>query len=171
MIIHTQTTNPKPDTAELLMHVKYIKDYNVFVTFTAISSTYTDKYWYRMRVYNFYATSSSAQHTLLRTPIDLEGWSNVIDAGSNYSWALDMDITNPLADSFIKPKTSTSAATDTRAQDVINKYGYYKVAYRVHVLGGKWLDWQYDTETTNGQDGYAGIFGKTIDQIEVKLVK
>lgn len=55
--------------------------------------------------------------------------------------------------------------------DVINKYGYYKVAYRVHVLGGKWLDWQYDTETTNGQDGYAGIFGKTIDQIEVKLVK
>lgn len=123
MIIHTQTTNPKPDTAELLMHVKYIKDYNVFVTFTAISSTYTDKYWYRMRVYNFYATSSSAQHTLLRTPIDLEGWSNVVDAGSNYSWALDMDITNPLADSFIKPKTSTSAATDTRAQDVINKYG------------------------------------------------
>ena len=55
--------------------------------------------------------------------------------------------------------------------DVVNKYGYYKVAYRVHVLGGKWLDWQYDTETTNGQDGYAGIFGKTIDQIEVKLVK
>ena len=57
------------------------------------------------------------------------------------------------------------------SSEVINKYGYYKAVYRVHILGGDWLDWQYDTETTNGQDGYAGIFGKTIDAIEVKLVK
>ena len=55
--------------------------------------------------------------------------------------------------------------------DVVNKYGYYKVAYRVHLLGGGWLDWQYDTETTNGQDGYAGIYGTIIDAIEAKLVK
>lgn len=55
--------------------------------------------------------------------------------------------------------------------DVVNKYGYYKVAYRVHLLGGGWLAWQYDTETTNGQDGYAGIIGKTIDGIQAKLVK
>lgn len=55
--------------------------------------------------------------------------------------------------------------------DVVNKYGYYKVAYRVHLLGGGWLDWQYDTETTNGQDGYAGIYGMIIDAIEAKLVK
>lgn len=55
--------------------------------------------------------------------------------------------------------------------DVVNKYGYYKVAYRVHLLGGGWLDWQYDTEITNGQDGYAGIIGKTIDGIQAKLVK
>lgn len=54
--------------------------------------------------------------------------------------------------------------------DVVSKYGYLKAAYRVHVLGGKWLDWQYDTETSNGQDGYAGILGKTIDLIELKLV-
>lgn len=55
--------------------------------------------------------------------------------------------------------------------DVANKYGYYKAAYRVHLLGGGWLDWQYDIETTNGQDGYAGIFGTIIDAIEAKLVK
>ena len=55
--------------------------------------------------------------------------------------------------------------------EVVNKLGYYRVAYRVHLLGGGWLDWQYDTETTNGQDGYAGIFGKTIDGIEAKIVK
>lgn len=55
--------------------------------------------------------------------------------------------------------------------DVIKQYGYYKVAYRVHLMNGKWLDWQYDTEKTNGQDGYAGVLGKTIDAIETKLVK
>lgn len=55
--------------------------------------------------------------------------------------------------------------------DIINKYGYYRAAYRVHLKGGSWLDWQYDTETSNGQDGYAGIFGRAIDKIEVKLVK
>ena len=55
--------------------------------------------------------------------------------------------------------------------DVIKAYGYYKVAYRVHLLGGSWLEWQYDTETTNGQDGYAGIIGKTIDGIEAKLIQ
>ena len=56
-------------------------------------------------------------------------------------------------------------------QDIVNKYGYYRAAYRVHIAGGGWLNWQYDTETSNGQDGYAGIFGRAIDKIEVKLVK
>lgn len=59
----------------------------------------------------------------------------------------------------------------TTPSDIASKDGYYKVAYRVHLLGGNWLDWQYDTDTDNGQDGYAGIFGKTIDGIEAKLVK
>lgn len=56
-------------------------------------------------------------------------------------------------------------------QNIVSKYGYYKVAYRVHLINGSWLDWQYDTETTNGQDGYAGIFGTIIDGVQVKLVK
>ena len=59
----------------------------------------------------------------------------------------------------------------TTHSDVIKNYGYYKIAYRVHLLNGKWLDWQYDTETTNGQDGYAGIIGKNIDGVEAKLIK
>lgn len=62
----------------------------------------------------------------------------------------------------------------TTPNDIVSKEGYYKVAYRVHLLGATkddWLDWQYDTETINNQKGYAGIFGKTIDAIEVKLVK
>ena len=56
-------------------------------------------------------------------------------------------------------------------QNIVNKYGYYKVAYRVHLINGSWLDWQYDTDTTNGQDGYAGLFGTIIDGVQVKLVK
>lgn len=56
-------------------------------------------------------------------------------------------------------------------QNIVSKYGYYKVAYRVHLINGSWLDWQYDTDTTNGQDGYAGIFGTIIDGVQVKLVK
>lgn len=59
----------------------------------------------------------------------------------------------------------------TTPSDVIKNYGYYKIAYRVHLLNGKWLGWQYDTETTNGQDGYAGIIGKNIDGVEAKLIK
>lgn len=56
-------------------------------------------------------------------------------------------------------------------QNIINELGYYQVAYRAHVLGGDWTELQYDTDTTNGQLGYAGTFGKTIDAIEVKLVQ
>ena len=56
-------------------------------------------------------------------------------------------------------------------QNIVSKYGYYKVAYRVHLINGSWLDWQYDTDTTNGQNGYAGIFGTIIDGVQVKLVK
>lgn len=59
-------------------------------------------------------------------------------------------------------------------QSIVSKYGYYKVAYRVHLLGyakDDWLDWQYDTETTNKQKGYAGVYGTIIDGIQAKLVK
>ena len=59
----------------------------------------------------------------------------------------------------------------TTPSDIVNAYGYYKVKYRVHLLGGGWLDWQYDTDTSGGQDGYAGIIGKTIDAVQVALVK
>lgn len=59
----------------------------------------------------------------------------------------------------------------TTPQNVVNQYGYYKVAYRVHLINGNWLEWQYDNETNGGQKGYAGTFGTIIDAIEVKLVK
>lgn len=38
--------------------------------------------------------------------------------------------------------------------------------YRVHIKGGKWLDWVDKVDNT--KNGYAGIFGETIDAIQVK---
>jgi hypothetical protein len=31
------------------------------------------------------------------------------------------------------------------------------------------LPWQYDNETKNGQDGYAGIIGKNITKLEISI--
>lgn len=40
------------------------------------------------------------------------------------------------------------------------------VDYRVHIKGGKWLDWVHKADNTN--NGYAGIYGKEIDGIQMK---
>ena len=38
--------------------------------------------------------------------------------------------------------------------------------YRVHLKDGKWLDWV--SKADNSSNGYAGIYGKTIDAIQIK---
>lgn len=38
--------------------------------------------------------------------------------------------------------------------------------YRVHIKGGNWLDWVSKVDDTN--NGYAGIYGKEIDAIQIK---
>ena len=53
--------------------------------------------------------------------------------------------------------------------DYVAKYDYKRAKYRVHVLGGDWYDWQYDTETGNGQDGYAGAYGVAIDGLQIVI--
>lgn len=46
-----------------------------------------------------------------------------------------------------------------------------KVAkYRVAPIGGNYYDWQKDNQTTNGQDGYAGCFGKAIGKLQIDIV-
>ena len=47
---------------------------------------------------------------------------------------------------------------------VWSDYGY--VSYRVHLKGGKWLDWVHKADNT--AQGYAGIYGKEIDAIQMK---
>ena len=38
--------------------------------------------------------------------------------------------------------------------------------YRVHIKGAEWLGWVSKVDNTNS--GYAGIYGKTIDAIQIK---
>ena len=60
----------------------------------------------------------------------------------------------------------------TTPSDVNKALGYFlRAKYKVSPVGGGYYDWQYDTEKTNGQDGYAGSFGKTIDRLQILLSK
>ena len=42
-----------------------------------------------------------------------------------------------------------------------------KAQYRVSPVNGNYYDWQYNTETGGGQDGYAGSFGKKVDRFQL----
>ena len=53
--------------------------------------------------------------------------------------------------------------------DIIEEFGYKKAKYRVAPAGGNYYSWQLDDETSNGQDGYAGMFGKPIDRVQIVI--
>lgn len=55
--------------------------------------------------------------------------------------------------------------------DIAKAQGYYKAKYRVSPVKSSYYSYQYDNEKTNGQDGYAGYFGKTIDRLQITLSK
>ena len=46
---------------------------------------------------------------------------------------------------------------------------YQKAKYRVAPVGGGYYAFQHDNETTNGQDGYAGLFGKAIGKFQLTI--
>lgn len=52
-------------------------------------------------------------------------------------------------------------------QDIANAHGYQKAQYHVSPVNGNYYSWQYDDETSKGQDGYAGCFGKSIDRFQL----
>ncbi len=51
--------------------------------------------------------------------------------------------------------------------DYAAQYGYQKAQYRVSAVNKDYWPWQYDNETGNGQDGYAGAFGQPIDRFQL----
>ena len=52
-------------------------------------------------------------------------------------------------------------------QDIARSNGFQKAQYKVSPVNGNYYSWQYDNETGNGQDGYAGCFGKAIDRFQL----
>lgn len=52
-------------------------------------------------------------------------------------------------------------------EDIVASHGYQQAQYRVSPVNGGYYDWQYDDETDNGQDGYAGSFGVPIDRFQL----
>lgn len=52
-------------------------------------------------------------------------------------------------------------------KDYANKHGYQVATYRVSPIGKGYYAWQQDDEVGNGQDGYAGAIGKTIDRFQI----
>lgn len=48
--------------------------------------------------------------------------------------------------------------------------GKYKAQYRVSPVRSNYYSFQTNTETTKGQDGYAGSYGTSIDRLQIKLV-
>lgn len=56
--------------------------------------------------------------------------------------------------------------------NVKKSHGYLRAKYHISpTTSSNYWGWQYDTETTNGQDGYAGYFGYTIDKLQITLSK
>ncbi|MBE6733373.1 MAG: M23 family metallopeptidase [Ruminococcaceae bacterium] len=41
--------------------------------------------------------------------------------------------------------------------------------YRVSPVGKNYFDWQRDNQVGGGLDGYAGLFGKTIDKVQIEI--
>lgn len=53
--------------------------------------------------------------------------------------------------------------------DMLNNNNVYKAKYRTSRVGADYYSWQYDDEKSNGQDGYAGSFGKSMDKLQITL--
>lgn len=66
----------------------------------------------------------------------------------------------------LKPIDAIRVYYETPA-DYAAQHGYQKAQYRVSPVNGSYFDWQFDVETTNGQDGYAGDIGRTIDRFQL----
>ncbi len=86
----------------------------------------------------------------------------------------------PKVSGFSTTDTNKYAGNDTEIDairiyystpdDLIKKGRVYKAKYRTSPINSSgYFDWQYDDEKTNGQDGYAGCYGKAIDKIQVTV--
>lgn len=55
--------------------------------------------------------------------------------------------------------------------DVVSSRGCLRAKYRVSALNQGYYPYQYDNEKDKTQDGYAGLFGKSFDRLQISLAK
>ena len=65
------------------------------------------------------------------------------------------------------PKVRVYYTTPQNIAESLNKYLVAK--YKVSAISKEYFDWQHDDQTSNGQDGYAGLFGNNIDRVLLVL--
>ena len=53
--------------------------------------------------------------------------------------------------------------------DIVEADGYKKAKYRVAPVERDYYSWQHDNETSDEQDGYAGMFGMPIDRVQIVI--
>ncbi|MBR4971920.1 MAG: CHAP domain-containing protein [Oscillospiraceae bacterium] len=46
-----------------------------------------------------------------------------------------------------------------------------KIKYRVHILGSKWLPWVSGYDLSDCQQGFAGVYGRPIDAVQITVEK
>lgn len=83
--------------------------------------------------------------------------------GGWFNWREDYSV-DSTGDTFAG---NLSAACDGLQMTLKNCPGH-KIQYRVHIIGGGWLPWV--TEYGQGDNGYAGIWGNSIDAVQMKVI-
>ncbi len=94
---------------------------------------------------------------------DVDGWHGLIDTrNTNIN-----DFQNGYAGNN-KPIDALEVYYYT-PEDIVQESGYKKAVYHVSPVNGEYFDWQHDNETSNNQDGYAGVFGMPIDRVQIVI--
>ena len=94
-----------------------------------------------------------------------------VKGGGWLSWITKYDTSDTMGYAGIGSPIDALEVYYYTPSDIANSQGYYKAKYRVSPVNSGYYDWQYDTETTGGQDGYAGSFGKSFDRLQICLAK
>lgn len=94
-----------------------------------------------------------------------------VKGGKWLNWITKYDTSDPMGYAGNAKPIDAIKVYYYTPSDFAKTQGYYKAKYRVSPLSKSYYDYQYDTETSNGQDGYAGDFGTTIDKLQIVLSK
>lgn len=84
-------------------------------------------------------------------------------AGYWFDWRQDYD-TDSVGDTFAGDLATQCDGLQMTLTGVPGK----RIHYRVHTLGGSWLPWV--TEYGDGDNGYAGIWGNSIDAVQMEVI-